>query len=182
MRLRAAQPSCKMPIIPVILGCLLWVLCFVFFLCDGGSLEKTRVAIALLIAWLIDQYLYAVAVAHATTFRHFVPAIVVVSLYSGYLAWRVASVCAKPLQVPDDSIPVRLRDLNNVIHTSSVRSDVKTAERLRDLHLKFAAFAALLLAIFLMVYVVSPLENHYFGPFWHAATSWNPEDSDPEHP
>ena len=134
---------------PIVFFVLLWFFCFVLFLADSPPLEKTRVAIALLIAWIADSFLYAVAVGHSN-FRHFVPAIVVVSLYLGYIAWRLTSKYANPRESREGSHP----EFSNPL----------------------AAVAGAMLAIFLMLYVVSPAMNHYFPSYWHSVTNWHLDD------
>lgn len=121
-----------------------WFPCAMLFFADDFPWERTRVAIALLTAWLADSILYVFAVGYLSRgFRHFVPSIIVVSLYIGYLAWRITAQYAKP---------------------DASKADNNNANPM-------GLFAALLLAIFVMFYVVDPLMNHFFPWYWHALTA-----------
>lgn len=125
----------------------LWFLSMTLFLADVVPWERTRVAIALLSAWLADWFLYRIAVVWLPgSFRHFVPGIVVVSVYIGYVVWRMTERWPQP-DPPEP--PKGGRSLNKGM----------------------AALAGALLAIFVMVNVVVPVLNHYLPSYWSNVTS-----------
>jgi hypothetical protein len=133
-----------------------WFGCAVLVMADNRPWERTRVGLALLVGWLVDLLLYRLAIVWTPgAFRHFVPGIIVASVYAAYLTWRVTESYTRP------SEEGRISKLDNPMW----------------------ALASLLLAIFLMSYVVGPGLSHFFPPYWQRVTSalfnsFNESDSD----
>lgn len=118
---------------------LTWAGCAFWLSYDKAPWHQTRAAFALLVGWLADVILYRVALTWLPgSFRHFVPAIIVVSAYLAYLVWDMT------------------------------RSNVDRAAEKPEPGLwnPIAGRTAFVLAIFLLVYVEGPLLHHFFPHYW----------------
>lgn len=136
---------------PIIFTGIMWFICAMWYFADKKPWERSRFAIALLVAWAVDALLFRLAIVNAAGFyRHLVPGIVVVSIFAGYEAWRV---------------------------TASNNRKTDSAEKPSN---PFAAFGAALLAIFLMLNVVSPTMNHFFPSYWQMVTDFHLGDDSGE--
>jgi hypothetical protein len=136
---------------PVAFALIVWFLCLTFFMGDAAPRERTRVIMALLVSWGADAFLYRLALGNDPGgFRRLVPAIVIVSIYLGYETWRM----------------------------TAAYTEVKVDWNGREQSNPMAFVAAVLLCIFLMLNVVSPLMNHMFPSYWQRVTAWHFSDDD----
>jgi hypothetical protein len=75
---------------PIVLFAILWFVCAWVAMKDREPWEASRFLGAVLVAWAIDTFLFIMSVTDMPrSYRHFSPAIVVISVLSGYVAWRL---------------------------------------------------------------------------------------------
>jgi hypothetical protein len=142
---------------PIALTLVAWFLCFKLFSRDRAPWEHTRVAIVLLIA------LFAYAILGISLHTDGA-ALAIVSLYLGYVAWRATGTYADSATRIEDS-----DDDDDRSHRVAGKRELRADELKQDNPL--ATFAALLLAVFLMLIVVSPLMHHFFPWYWRVVTT-----------
>ncbi len=142
---------------PIAFTLAVWFLCCKLFALDRAPWEQTRVAIVLLIAC------FSYTILGASLDRHGA-ALAVVSLYLGYIAWRETRKYADPAYNANND-----EDKDEKSHQGDGNDDL----RWEGLHSAnpLGMFAALLLAIFLMIIVVSPLMGHFFPRYWDSVTT-----------
>jgi hypothetical protein len=128
----------------------LWLF-FVVFMApmDRAPWEASRFVISLLVAWLLDLFLFKIVVTNAPeSYRHLVPGIIVVSILGGYLSWRL---CLNAVEV-------------NARNAES--SDPESTN-------PFKWFGGFLVAIFVMANVISPIMYHYMPVRWSQAINFS---------
>jgi hypothetical protein len=126
-----------------------WFLCVKLFALDRAPWDRTRVALALLVAWAAYGTLYTLAAGLAPwTMPDAIPAVAAVSLFLGYIAWRETEYIARRSPESDDSL------------TSGVNG--------------LRLLGGFLLAVLLVVNVVSPAFYHFTPSYWHTVNDeWN---------
>lgn len=129
----------RMEAVLIVLLALVCFFCYVFVNKDDPPFESTRVGGAILTAWAADAILYRVALDLAPReYRHMTFGIIALSVYVGWLAWRVTG---------EYVATVKRRDNGTIIN-------------------RLAPFTGVLLGVFIMTNIVHPTISHYFPSFW----------------
>jgi len=135
---------------------------FLLFNRDTKPWDRSRVAIALLIACFLDEILFNVSKGTwPRAYRQMVPSFVVISIYAGYLAWRATAEYSDRERAGDSSILDA--DRHPPIFPGAA---------------PLAIFGALCLAIFLWTNVEAPIINHY-APWYFPMTQQSVNDGEP---
>ncbi len=135
----------------------LWLFLAVFVApIDRHPWEASRFVISLLVAWLLDLFLFKIVVTNAPeSYRHLVPGVIVASILGGYVSWRL---CVNAVEV----------DARN-----AESSDPESTNQ-------FKWVGGFLAAIFVMVNVISPIVYHYMPVRWSQAINFSSlMDNDP---
>lgn len=155
---------------PLVLTVVAWVLLYRLVVRnDVPPYTYGRFTFALLIAWVVDGFLFKVAVGTAPgLYRHFVPAIVVVSAFVGFFAWQ---------ELPQKPITREQWFMRQKTIAKAKAAGTRGNPLIVTSH-PFAVFLSLLLAAFTMTYAVMPVLTTFFpryGSYW---TDWLPAISD----
>lgn len=151
-----------------VLFAIIWFACFTLYEVDKSGWRRSRFATSLLTAWVVDALLFRIAVGTApTTYRHFVPGIIVTSIFAGYIAWEL-------LEASTRTYITRLDDLSSFEPPHDEERKVAGTPA--------SGFGSFLLAVFLAVNIVAPTMSHYFPAYWHRVTyiDWQSIDNDPD--
>ena len=115
-----------------------------------------RFACALLIAWVVDALLFRLSVADLPgLFRHFVPAIIVVSAFVGFYAWQV---------LPKEPVKQEQWFMREKL-VAKAKAVGSTDNPLITWYHPFAVYLSLLLMLFSMTYAVMPTLAAYFPQY-----------------
>ncbi len=120
---------------------------------DVAPYTYSRSACALLIAWAVDGLLHRTAVdALPGSFTHFVPAIVVVSAFVAFFAWR--ELPKQPIKREQWFIREKL--------VAQAKAKGTPGNPLITLSHPFAVYLSLLLMLFTMDYAIMPVLGGFF--------------------
>ncbi len=118
-----------------------WFLCAKLFALDRAPWDRTRIALALLIAWAAYGILYMFAAGLAPwSLPDATAAVAAVSLFLGYIAWRETEYIARQSPESDESL------------TSGVKG--------------LRLLGGFLLAVLLVTNVVGPAFHHFTPSYW----------------
>jgi hypothetical protein len=93
----------------IIIFVALWFICLCAVAFDKEPWEASRFLSALLVAWGIDTLLFRLSVAQAPRYyRHFSPAVIVISIVAGYITWRLTADVARDHKGEKDAVPFAL--------------------------------------------------------------------------
>jgi hypothetical protein len=108
----------------------------------------SRFAFALLIAWVVDGFLFRVTVGGLPgLYRHFVPAIVVVSAFVAFYAWR---------ELPQKAIKSEQWFMREKL-IAKTKAEGTPGNPLITFSHPFAIYLSLLLMLFSMTYAIMPV-------------------------
>lgn len=138
---------------PIALTLAAWLLCCKLFARDRPPWEQTRVAVVLLTGC------FSYAILGASFHVRGGAAVAAVSLYLAYIVWRGTRKYADPASTDDESV-----------HEAAGIRAPRTTDGQNETN-PLGTLAALLLALFLMIIVVSPLMGHFFPRYWHSVTA-----------
>lgn len=141
----------------IIAFALFWFIGAIAFANDPPPWKISRFAIALLIAWAADAFLFRIALVNAPSFyRSIVPGIVVVSIFIAFVVWYIMDAAAT----------LKVTELSETSH-------IKTAsESTKEVGLQpFSWGGGFLLAMFLMFNLVAPIARHYAPHWWSTVTN-----------
>lgn len=139
---------------PIVIALFVWVICFYIVAKESPPYRYGRFAFALLVAWVVDALLFRFFLSESPGgFRHFVPGIVVASLFAGYVAWQ--SCWTEPV-------------------------DIKPSDYRLSSH-PYSGRLSFFMMVFVMFYVVMPMFVAFFpqySTFWSDAINAFTQGSD----
>jgi hypothetical protein len=155
---------------PLVLTVVAWVLLYRLVVRnDVPPYTYGRFAFALLIAWAVEGFLFKVAVgAVPGLYRHFVPAIVVVSAFVGFFAWQ---------ELPQKPVTHEQWFMRQKLIAKAKAAGTRGNPLIVTSH-PFALYLSLLLAVFTMTYAVMPVLTTFFPAYGSYWTDWLPATSD----
>lgn len=135
---------------PYIIAVIAWILLYRLVIrYDAAPYTYGRFASALLVAWALDAALFRGAVETLPAlFRHFVPAIIVVSVFAGFYAWNT---------LPTSPAKRGVWPKSNYVASSAPHELGPAPQPVVVESHPFAAFASFMLMLFVMAYVVMPI-------------------------
>jgi hypothetical protein len=164
---------------PIVIAVIAWALLYRLVKReDVAPYTYSRFACGLLVAWALDGLLFRAAVGYLHgSFRHFVPAIIVVSVLVGFFVYR---------GLPNEPVKREQWFMREKL-VAKAKATGLSGNPLVTLGHPFAGFASFLLMLFLMVYVVTPVLTTYlpsYSAFWTnmLSTASDTDDGSPEPP
>ena len=142
---------------PFVLAIAVWILLHRLIVRhDVAPYTYSRFAFALLVAWIVDGLLFRLSVGDLPgSFRHFVPAMVVVSAFVGFYAWQ---------ELPKEPIKQEQWFMREKL-IARAKATGATNNPLITWNHPFAFYLSLLLMLFSMTYAVMPVLTAYFPQY-----------------